>query len=172
MLSTGHPVLRRSTEVSCGQMRSMTFANFFRVLLFSKVIWGAYFESDIHFTLRWLEIRSWDHRVVKGQRCLNANYFFSRFFDPLHHLWAFQKHIETYSTRREEYPGRWNFALAPPEAKLLTITGFSHFSALHLTSEVTGWPRTVTTKIKKRNVIFRAILSNITACTKMSHFEK
>ena len=30
MHSTGHPVLRRSTEVNWGQMRSMTFAYFFR----------------------------------------------------------------------------------------------------------------------------------------------
>ena len=30
------------------------------------------------------------------------------------------------------------FALAPSEAKLSAITGFHHFSALDLTSEVTG----------------------------------
>ena len=48
-------------------MKSMTFANFFRVLLPSKVILGADFDSDIHFALRRLEMRSWDHRVIKGQ---------------------------------------------------------------------------------------------------------
>ena len=52
------------------------------------------------------------------------------------------KNIVTCSTRRKEHTGRWNFALAPSEAKLSAITGFDHFSALDLTSEVTGWPRT------------------------------
>ena len=67
MLSTGHSLLRRSTEVNWGQMRSMNFADFFRILPLSEVIWGAVFESDIHFTLRLLEIRSWNHRVITGQ---------------------------------------------------------------------------------------------------------
>ena len=51
------------------------------------------------------------------------------------------KTIVTCATRRKEHAGRWNFALSPLEAKLSTITGFRHFSALNLTSEVTGWPR-------------------------------
>ena len=46
--------------------------------------------------------------------------------------------METCSTRREEHAGRSNFVLAPPEAKLTAITDFHHFSALDLTSEVTG----------------------------------
>ena len=61
---------------------------------------------------------------------------------PKKHPLAF-KTIVTCSTRRKEHAGRWNFALAPSEAKLLAITGFRHFSALDLTSEVTGWPRTL-----------------------------
>ena len=54
-----------------------------------------------------------------------------------------QKTIVTCSTRRKEHAGRWNFAPAPSEAKLSVITAFRHFSALDLTSEVTGWPRTL-----------------------------
>ena len=112
MHSTGHPVLRRSTEVNWGQMRSMTFADFFRVLLPFKVIWGADFDSDIHFGLRRLETKSWNHRFIQGQwRHMTRKWFFE-------------------------------FALAPSEAKLSAITGFRHFSALDLTSEVTGWPKT------------------------------
>ena len=55
------------------------------------------------------------------------------------------KNIATCSTRRKKHAERWNFALAPSEAKLsaITVIGFRHFSALHLTSEVTGWPRTL-----------------------------
>ena len=67
--------------------------------------------------------------------------WFLEFLTPTNHPWAFKNH-ETCSTRREEHAGRWNFALAPSEAKLSAITGFRHFSALDLTSEVAGWPRT------------------------------
>ena len=91
MHSTGHPVLRRSTEVNWGQMRWMTFADFFRVLLPSKVIWGADFDSDIHFALRRLEMRSWNHRVIKGQwRHMTRKWFFE-FLTPKNHPWTFKK---------------------------------------------------------------------------------
>ena len=36
-----------------------------------------------------------------------------------------------------------DLCLAPSAAKLSAITGFRHFSALDLTSEITGWPRTL-----------------------------
>ena len=36
MLSTGHPVLRRSTDVNCCQMGSMTFAYFFEFYCFLR----------------------------------------------------------------------------------------------------------------------------------------
>ena len=62
-----------------------------------------------------------------------------RFFTHINHSWAL-KNIKTYSNRRVEHAERWNCALAPSEAKLSTITGFRHFSALDLTSEVKGWP--------------------------------
>ena len=133
MHSTGHPVLRRSTEVNWDQMRSMTFADFFRVLLPSKVIWGADFDSDIHFALRILEMRSWNHRVIKGQwRHMTRNSFFE--FWPLKIIHGHLKTIVTYSTRRKEHAGRWNFALAPSEAKLSAITDFRQ--CRHLT-----WPQ-------------------------------
>ena len=53
------------------------------------------------------------------------------------------KNIVTCSTCRQEHAGRWNFALAPSEAKLSAITGFRHFPAFDLTSEVSDWPRTL-----------------------------
>ena len=142
MHSTGHPVLRRSTEVNWGQMKSMNLTDFFRVHLPSKVIWGADFDSDIHFALGRLEMRSWNNRVIKGQRRHMTRKWFFKFLTPDNHPWVF-KAIATCSTRRKEHAGRWNFALAPSEAKLSAITGFRHFSSLDLTLEVTGWPRTL-----------------------------
>ena len=67
---------------------------------------------------------------------------FSNFW-PLKIIHGHSKTIVACSTRRKEHAGRWNFALALSEAKLSAITGFRHFSALDLTSEVTGWPRTL-----------------------------
>ena len=142
MHSTGHPVLRRSTEVNWGQMKSMTFADFFRVLLPSKVIWSADFDSDIHFALRRLEKRSWNHQVIKGQwRHMTQKLFFDFFTPKIIH--GHSETIVTCSTCRKERAGRSNFALAPSEAKLSAMTDFRHFSALDLTSEVTGWPMTL-----------------------------
>ena len=142
MHSTGHPVLRRPTEVNWGQMRSMTIADFFRVPLPSKVIWDADFYSDIHFALRVLEMRSWNHRVIKGQwRHMTRKWFFE-FVIPQNYPWPFKNHRYVFYSSQET---RWtlNFALTPSEAKLSAITCFRHFSALDLTSEVTGWPRTL-----------------------------
>ena len=106
-----------------------------------KVIRGADFDSDIHFALRRLEMRSWNHRVIKGQwRHMTENYFSN--FDPKYHPWVSKNHRNVlYSS--QGHAGHWNFALAPSEAKLSAITGFRHFSALDLTSEVTSWPRTL-----------------------------
>ena len=133
MHSTGHPVIRRSTEVNWGQMRSMTFADFFRVLLPSKVIWGADVDSDIHFALRILEMRSWNHRVIKGQwRHMIRNSFFE-FLTPKNYPRAFKNHRNVFYSSQGT---RWtlNFALAPSEAKLSAITDFRQFR--HLT-----WPQ-------------------------------
>ena len=120
----------------------MTFADFFRVLLPSRVIWGADFDSDILFALRRLEMRSSNHRVIKGQWRHMTRFFFSNFW-PQKIIHVHSTTIVTCSTRRKEHAGRWHFALAPSEAKLSAITCFRHFSALDLTSEVTGWPRTL-----------------------------
>ena len=43
------------------------------------------------------------------------------------------KTIETCSTTKEEHTGRYDFALAPLEAKLSAITGFGHFWVFGLT---------------------------------------
>ena len=143
MHSAGHPILRRSTEINWGQMRSMTFADFFRVLLPSKVIWGADFDSDIDFALRRLDI--WGHGTIESSKVNHLIWpenDFSNFL-PLKIIRGHSKTNVTCFTRRKEDAGRWNFALAPSEAKLSAITGFSHFSAFDLTSEVTGSPRSL-----------------------------
>ena len=142
MHSTGHPVLRRSTEVNWGQMRSMTFADFFRVLLPSKVIWGADFDSDIHFALRILEMRSWDHRIIKGQwRHMTRNSFFE-FLTPKNYPRAFKNYRNVFYSSQGT---RWTlkFFSSSIRSKVIGDHGFSSILALDLTSEVTGWPRTL-----------------------------
>ena len=142
MHSTGHPVLRRSTEVNWGQMRSMTFADFFRVLLPSKVIWGADFDSDIHFALRILEMRSWNHRVIKGQwRHMTRNSFFE-FLTPKNYPRAFKNHRNVFYLSLGTH---WTlkFCSSSIRSKVIGDHEFSSISALDLTSEVTGWPRTL-----------------------------
>ena len=48
----------------------------FRVLLLSNVILGADFGSDIHFTLKWLEMRSWRG---SRSRSMTSNYLKIKF---------------------------------------------------------------------------------------------
>ena len=79
-------------------------------------------------------------------------------FLPLKIIYVHSKTIVTCYTCREEHAGRWNVALPPSEAKLSTITGFRDFLALDLTSEVTGWPRTLSLYIN-RFVSWRATRS-------------
>ena len=56
----------------------------------SQVIWGADFDSDIHFALRRLEIRSWNHRVIKDQwRHMTRKWFFD-FLTHKNHPWIFK----------------------------------------------------------------------------------
>ena len=130
MHSTGHPVLRRSTEVNWGQMRSMTFAVFFRVLMPSKVIWGDDFDSDIHFALRRLEMRSWNHRVIKGQWRHDPKMIF-RTFDPKNYPWSFKDHRNVlYSSQGT----RWTMQFCSSSIRSKVI-GDHGFSSLFVT-----WP--------------------------------
>ena len=127
-------------------MRSMTFADVFGVLLPSKVIWGADFDSDIHFALRRLEMRSWNHRVIKGQwRHMTRKWFFE-FLTPKNYPWAFKNHGNVFYSLQET---RWTlkFCSSSTRSKVIGDHGFRHFSALDLTSEVTGWPRTLSLNI-------------------------
>ena len=142
MHSTGRPVLRRSTEVNWGQMRSVTFADFLRVLLPSKVIWGADFDSDIHFALRILEMRSWNHRVIKGQWCHVTQNSFFEFLTPKNYPRTFKNHRNVFYSSQGT---RWTlkFCSSSIRSKVIGDHGFSSISALDLTSEVTGWPRTL-----------------------------
>ena len=133
------------TQVNWGQLRSNEvndLCRLFRVLLPSKVIWGADFDSDIHFALRMLVMRSWNHRVIKGQwRHMTQNSFFE-FLTPKNYPRAFQNHSNVfYSSKRT----RWtlNFRSSSIRSKVIGDHGFSSISALDLTSEVTGWPRTL-----------------------------
>ena len=105
-------------------MRSMTFADFFRVFLPSKVIWGADFDSDIHFALRRLEMRSWNHGVIKGQwRHMTGKWFFA-FCTLKNHPWAFKNHrIMFYSSQGT----RWTlkFCSSSIRSKVIGDRGFS-----------------------------------------------
>ena len=103
-------------------------------------------------------MRSWNHRVIKGQwRHMTQKWFFE--FLTLDIIHGHSKTIVTCSTRRKEHAARWNFALAPSEAKLSAITGFRHFSVLDLTSEVTGWPRSLSLYQSLLFVLWRATRS-------------
>ena len=145
MHSTGHPVLRRSTEVNRGQLRSNEvndLCRLFRVLLLSKVIWGADFDSDNHFGLRRLEMTSWNHQIIKGQwRHMTRKWFFE-FLTPKNYPWAFKNYRNVFYSSQGT---RWTltFCSSSIRSKVIGDHGFRHFSALDLTSEVTGWPRTL-----------------------------
>ena len=128
----------RSTEVKLGQWPLPTFL----ILRLCKVIRGADFDSDIHFTLSWLEMRLWNQPVIKGQWRHMTRKWFCEFFTPKNHRRAI-KTIKTCSTGRKELAVRWNFTVAPLETKVSAITSFRDFLALDLTSEVTRWPRTL-----------------------------
>ena len=99
------------TQVNRGQMRSNVaneLCRLFRVLLPSKVIWGADFDSDIHFALRRLEMRSWNHQAIKGQwRHMTQKRFFE-FLAPKNHPWAFKNQpnmfYSSHGTRRSAMP--------------------------------------------------------------------
>ena len=123
-------------------MRSMTFPDFFRVPLPSKVIWGTDFDSDIHFALRRLEMTSWNHQVIKGQwRHMTRKWFFE-FLTPKNYPWAFKNHRNVFYSSKGT---RWTLKCCSSSirSKVIGDHGFRHFSALDLTSEVTGWPRTL-----------------------------
>ena len=145
MHSTGHPVLRRSTEVNRGQLRSNEvndLCRLFRFLLPSKVIWGADFDSDIHFAPRRLEMTSWNHQVIKAQwRHLTRKWFFE-FLTLKNYPWAFKNHRNVFHSSQGT---RWTlkFCSSSIRSEVIGDHGFRHFSALDLTSEVTGWPRTL-----------------------------
>ena len=81
-------------------------------------------------------MRSW--RVI---RSMQWRHMTRKLFSNFWHLKIIHGHSKTIATCSTL--GRWNFALAPSEVKLSAITGFRHFSALDPTSEVTGWPRTL-----------------------------
>ena len=72
-------------------------------------------------------------------------FFFS--FGLLKIIHGHSKTIVTCSTHRKKHAGRWIFVLAPSEAMSSAIPCFRHFSALDLTSEVTGLPRTLSVYI-------------------------
>ena len=133
------------TQVNRGQLRSNEvndLCRLFRVILPSKVIWVADFDSDIHFALKRLEMRSWNHQLIKGQwRHMTRKLCFE--FSTLKIIHRHLKTTVTFSTHHKEHAGRINFALAPSEVKLSAFTGFRHLSALDLTSEVTGWSWTL-----------------------------
>ena len=117
----------------------MTFADFFRVLLPSKVIWGADFDSDIHFALRRLEMMSWNHQVIKGQWRHRTRKWFFEFLTPKNYPSAFKNHRNVFYSSQGT---RWTlkFCSSSIRSKVIGDHGFRHFSALDLNSEVNTKP--------------------------------
>ena len=117
----------------------MTFADFFRVLLPSKVIWDADFDSDIHFALRRLEMMSWNHQVIKCQWRHRTRKWFFEFLTPKNYPSAFKNHRNVFYSSQGT---RWTlkFCSSSIRSKVIGDHGFRHFSALDLTSEVNTKP--------------------------------
>ena len=120
----------------------MTFADFFLSTAFYGNLnrWFR-FRNSFCTTKTWNEVMEPPGHQGSVTSYMTQNHFSN--FWPLKIIHGHSKTTVSCSTRRKEHAGRWNFALAPSEAKLSAITGFRHFSALDLTSEVTGWPRTL-----------------------------
>ena len=145
--SSTHAFHRSSgpTQVNRGQLRSNEvndLCRLFWVLVPSKVIWGADFDSNILFALRILEMRSWNHRVIKGQwRHMTRNSFFE-FSTAKNYPRAFKNHRTVFYSSQGT---RWTlkFCSSSIRSKVNGDHGFSSISALDLTSEVTGWPKTL-----------------------------
>ena len=84
---------------------------------------------------------SWNHQVIKGQwRHMTRKWFFE-FLTPKYYPWAFKNHPNVFYSSQGT---RWTlkFCSSSIRSKVIGDHGFRHFSALDLTSEVTGWPRT------------------------------
>ena len=87
-------------------------------------------------------MRSWNHRVIKGQwRRMTRNSFFE-FLTPQNYPRAFKNHRNVFYS---SHGTRWTlkFCSSSIRSKVIGDHGFSSISALDLTSEVTGWPRTL-----------------------------
>ena len=87
-------------------------------------------------------MRSWNHRVIKGQWRHMTRNSFVKFLTPKNYPRAFKNHRNVfYSAQRT----RWTlkFCSSSIRSKVIGDHGFSSISALDLTSEVTGWPRTL-----------------------------
>ena len=87
-------------------------------------------------------MRSWNHRVIKGQwRHMARNSFFE-FLTPKNYPRAFKNHRNVFYSSQGTC---WTlkFCSSSTRSKVIGDHGFSSISALDLTSEVTGWPRTL-----------------------------
>ena len=140
MHPTGHPLLRKSTESNEVNYLCRLFSS-------STAIWG--------YLRRWFRIRrsfytkmTWNEVMEppghqRSMTSYDSKMIFRFFFAPKSHPWALKKHrIVFYSSRGT----RWtlNFcSISSRSQELSAIIGFRYFSALDLTSEVTGWPRTL-----------------------------
>ena len=118
----------------------MTFADFFRVLLPSKVIWDADFDSDIHFALRRLEMTSWNHQVIKVQwRHMTRKWFFE-FWTPKNYPWAFKNHRNVFYSSQGT---RWmsKFCSNSIISKVISDHGFLAFFGTwpDLRGQVKAW---------------------------------
>ena len=85
---------------------------------------------------------SWNHQIIKGQwRHMTRKWFFE-FLTPKNYPWAFKNYRNVFYSSQGT---RWTlkFCSSSIRSKVIGDHGFRHFSALDLTSEVTGWPRTL-----------------------------
>ena len=87
-------------------------------------------------------MRSWNHWGIKGQWRHMTRKLFFEFLTPKNHPWTFKNHRNVFYSSQGT---RWmlKFCSSSIRSKVIGDHGFHHFSALDLTSEVTGWPRTL-----------------------------
>ena len=71
----------RPTQVNWGQMRSMTFVDFFKFYCFLRQF-EALMSNQTIILHWWLEMRSWNHQVIKGQRRHMTRKWFFWFLTP------------------------------------------------------------------------------------------
>ena len=85
-------------------------------------------------------MRWWKTRIIKGQwRHMTRKWFF-KILTPKNHHRAFKNHRNVFCSSRGT---RWTLKFRSSSIRSKVVIGVHGFSSLDLTSEVTGWPRTL-----------------------------